>query len=106
MKKDWRSVIGNGMIGFHVNHKKGDLFYEEVKKDIRWADDKVTYDISYHPFRGGYPMRERDYGKDNPESFYFVDEYLEFVEETDKPREYFLDKKYSQYELDKLINKT
>lgn len=62
----------------------------------------MTQDILYHPFEGGYPMWERDYGKDNPESLYFVDEYLEFVTETDKPKEYYLNKKYSQAEVDEI----
>ena len=104
MKKDWHSAISNGSIGFHVHHKEGDLFYQEIKEDMNWPNGKVTYNTLYHPFSGGYPMWERDYGKDNPESFYFVDEFLEFVEETDKPKGYYLDKKYSQAEVDKLIH--
>jgi len=104
MKKDWLSVIGNANIGFPVKHNKGDLFYEEIEEDKNWPNGKVTYCIFYYPFKGGYPIWERDYGNDNPDSFYFVDEYLEFVSETDKPKEYFLNKKYSQSEVDKMLN--
>lgn len=103
MKKQWNSVVGNGNIGFKIRHEEGDLFYEETKEDKNWPNGKITIDIVFHPFKGGYPVWERDYGKDNPESFYFIDEYLELVEETDKSKDYFLDKKYSQAEVDEMM---
>lgn len=106
MKKDWHSIIGNGSIGFHVTHNKGDLFYEEIKEDKNWPDGKITFDTLYHPFKGGYPMWERDYGKDDPDSHYFVEEYLELVFETDKPKEYYLNKKFSQADIDQMLSPT
>jgi len=103
MKKDWHSVLGNGGIGFLITHHKGDLFYGNIEKDLYWTKEKPLYKTFYYPFSGGYPMWERDYGKDNPDSHYFVDEFLEILYETDKPKEYYLGKKFSQYELDKIL---
>lgn len=91
MKKNWISVIGNGGIGFRVKHNKGDLFYEQIN------DKGKPYEhLTYNPFKGGYPMWER-------EDFKFVDEYLEFVKDTDKPMDYFLDKKYTQSQVDEML---
>jgi hypothetical protein len=98
IKKDWGSIIDNLRVGFYVEHKKGDLFYKE--------HDESTGRNLYYPLKGGYPIWERDYGKDNPNSYYFVDKYFELSFETDKPKDYFIDKKYSQYEIEEMLSKT
>ncbi len=92
MKKDWLSIIGNGSIGFHVKHSEGDLFYEQINDK-----GKPNEYLTYVPFKGGYPMWERP-------DFKFVDEYLEFVENTDKQMGYYVDKEYTQAQVDKMIN--
>jgi hypothetical protein len=93
LKKDWHSSISNGRIGFMVFHAKGDLFFEELQ-DIGTQYEKPFY----HPFKGGYPVLERA-------DFKFLDEYFEFVEETGHPKEYFIEKKYTEHDMQAAIQK-
>lgn len=84
-KKDWKCAISNGGIGFGVRYKKGDRLFKPTGPN-------------FFPENGGYPISERD-------DFKFVDEYLELVGETDMPKEYYLNKKYSQSEVDEMLKK-
>lgn len=79
LKKDFRSNLHRLRIGTR--------FFEEVKTE---GPSKVSF---YHPENGGYAMWERD-------DYKFVDEYFEFVGETDKPKEYFINKVYTQEQFD------
>ena len=83
LKKEWSRAISSRTFGFRIHNKKGDKFIEE------YADYKYPF---YYPFDGGYAVWERDDLK-------FVDEYFEFVEETEHPKEYFTEKKYTEYDM-------
>ena len=107
LKKDWSYIIGNGSIGFHMNYKKGDLFFK-----LKDTSDYDTIGPDYYPENGSYAVSERypiEYThkkkKYKIDAFMFVDEYLEFVGETDKPKSYFINKKYSQAEVDEMLSK-
>jgi hypothetical protein len=85
----------------HVKFEKGDLFYEDIHECTH--EGELIKTAFYYPFKGAQPIRELDFGKDNLNSFYFVDEYLEPFYETEHPKEYFLEKKYTQADTDKWI---
>lgn len=92
LKKDWGYGIGNGSnISFRMDYKEGDRFFKPT--DI---SEYKTIGPTYFPENGSYGVSER-------ENFKFVDEYFEFVEETDKPIEYFTQKIYTEYQLQEIL---
>src|SRR5882757_3687682 len=93
LKKDWSYVISNGNIGFHMNYKKGDIFYKP--SEVNELGLK-TFGPDYYPENGSYAVSEHG-------DFHFV-EYFELIGETDKPKDYFIDKKYTQAEMDEILN--
>ncbi len=94
LKKDFRHGLGNGeRIAIDLSNKKGERFFKPTDKS-----EYSTIGPDYFPENGSYPISER-------EDFKFVDEFLEFIEETDKPKEYYLHKKYTQEQVDKMLNK-
>ena len=95
LKKDWSYVIGNNSIGFHMGYKKGDRFFKPSDES-----EFKTIGPNYYPENGSYPVAERE---NSDGIFKFVDEYFELIEETDKPKEYYTDKKYSQYDVDNIL---
>ncbi len=52
----------------------------------------------FYPKNGSNPLFENEGHK-------FCDEYMELIGETDKPREYFTEKKYTQEQVDELLMK-
>lgn len=91
LKKDWSYMIGNDGFGFLMEYKQGDLFYKPTDES-----EYKTIGADYYPANGSYAVSER-------QDFKFVDEYFEFVETTDKPKEYYINKKYTQYDLDNIL---
>jgi len=79
-----------------------------IKKDLvtnlgtRRVGEKLyreSYDITegshlYYPMSGGYPIWDVNIP---------VLDYAEFVEETNNPKEYYINKVYSQFEMDEAI---
>lgn len=91
LKKDWSYCIGNGGIGFLMRYEKGDRFFK--------PSDESKYSTigpDYFPENGSYAVSERD-------DFKFVDEYFELIGETDKPKEYFINPKYTQEQVDEML---
>ena len=80
-KKDLHTNLGN--------HKIGERVFEGEEAI------PLEYEV-YYPENGGYPLKENSW-------FKFVDEYLEFVGETDKPKEYFIEKVYTQEQMDNAL---
>jgi hypothetical protein len=69
------------------SHKVGELLFKEPY-------DSVPGTNNYYPMSGGYPMWDRNID---------VILYAEKAFDTDKPKEYFINKKYSQYEVDEML---
>ena len=67
--------------------RAGDLFYKE--------GDEGADDVIFYGFKGGYPIVVRSM----PE----IIMYMELAFTTDKPKDYFTHKKYSQYEVDQMM---
>lgn len=93
LKKDWSYVIGNSGVGFIMKYKEGDLFFKPTDES-----KYKTIGPDYFPQNGSYAVSER-------EDFKFVDEYFELIEETDKPKEYYIDKVYTQFQVDQMFSK-
>lgn len=89
IKKELNTVLGNGSIGFTSRWKVGQLFYVEPDKDVKGTNN-------YYPFDGGYPIWDRQVP---------MGDYTELVFTTEKGKGYFIDQKYTQYQVDELLNK-
>lgn len=87
LKRDWGYCIGNGSVGFQLRYKKGDRFFKPTD-----VSEYKTIGPNYYPENGGYAVAETA-------DFNFVEEYFEFVEETDKSLEYFTTKVYTEHQL-------
>src|SRR5690348_14963507 len=91
-KKEWRHGLGGtGKIIIDLTSKKNELFYGEQDENGN---------MIYYPKSGGYPVWERDYGNDNPNSFYFVDEYFKLIGESEHSKDYFMNPIYTQEDMD------
>ena len=86
-------MIGNGGVGFVMAYKKGDLFFKPTDKS-----EFKTIGANYYPANNSYPVSEK-------QDFKFVDEYFELIGTSRNPKEYYITKKYTQYELDNIIKK-
>lgn len=73
---------------FHT-FKVGERFYEEQDKDNNG-------EYNYYPLSGFYPLWSRNMPH--------LKDMLELEQETDKPKEYYINKKYTQEFVDQLIN--
>lgn len=82
-------TTGAGYAGMRcwTRHSIGDLFYVEPYKHVEGTNN-------YHPFSGGYCVWDRHVD---------ISSCAELVEETDKPKEYYTSKRYTQYELEKSL---
>jgi hypothetical protein len=85
--KEISCSAGYGGMSCWTTHLAGSLFYVEPYKHIQGTN-------SYHPFSGGYCVWDRHVD---------MESCTELVEETDKPKEYYINKIYSQYDLDKSL---
>jgi len=70
--------------------KEGDLIYKEPYESVSGTNN-------YYGFNGSYALWDRSI----PE----IKSYLEKAFDTDKPKEYFINKVYTQYEVDEMISK-
>lgn len=82
LKKNWTAYLP-----MLTTYKEGKRFFER--------SDEYVGKI-YDPENNSYPVWGR-------EDFKFVDEYFEFVGETEKDKSYFTDKIYTQEQVDKLL---
>ena len=69
--------------------KIGDKFYKEPYESVEGTNN-------YYPFNGSYPLWDRNIQ---------MGDILRKIEDTDEPKEYYINKVYSQWELDEIVNK-
>lgn len=70
-------------------HNIGELVYKEEDKDV--FGEKQSH---YYPLKGGYPIWDRTIP---------IQDCIEKAFDTDKPKEYYINKKYTQYDLDNIL---
>ena len=87
IKNELNTVLGNGSIGFHSKYKVGELFYVEPYKDVKGTNN-------YYPFSGGYPIWDRQVD---------MAKFTELAFTTKKGKNYFIDRKFTQYEVDEML---
>ncbi len=88
LTRNFGHEAGYGGLVAITNHKKGDLFYREPYECSKPGSS------CWHPLSGGYPIADFDF------PIYFE---MELQYETTKPKEYYLNKVYTQHQVDKLL---
>lgn len=90
LTRGMQSTAGYAGISCTSRHDVGDLFYREP---YECGKEGVS---NWHPLRGGYCMWDYE----SP-----IEPFMELLFETDKPKEYYLDRKYTQYQVDQMTTK-
>lgn len=73
---------------FSTTFNLGDKFYKEPNEGVEGTSN-------YYPFNGGYPIWDRQVD---------MDKVSKKVEDTTKSKEYYIQKIYSQCEMDLTLN--